>query len=446
MSGSTGRIPARWLFFPPALAGLIVLIGSVLLSGGAEHVTEREHGVAVRTLTVAPGQLIPVLKSHGEARPDLVWQAVVQVPGRVGYRNPDLRDGAFVTAGTPLVAIDPRDYELALSRAQAQHSTAAAAVAELAVRQRNLEASVGIETRALELAEAELARRRLLADQGHLSRFEVDSEEQRMLRQQQNLQAMTSQLALVPSQREALRAQLAEAAVAVAKAEDDLARTRFVAPFDGRAREVGIEESQFVAVGQRMFALEATGAVEIVVRAPLEQLVSRFPGILGGSSFRLDDLTAAVVYRDQELELRWPAHVVRIDPSVDPYTRAAQLFVRVDNSAAPIPLSAHLYVEVEVRGPALTERIVVPRLALHDGDVFVVDADQRLRRRPVTVDFRQDEVAVIRDGLRPGDQIILTDLPYPVDGLLVHSLDETPDHAGTGATGTAANAVAAAAP
>jgi RND family efflux transporter MFP subunit len=409
------------------LAGLLVLIGSALLSGGAEHATDEEHGVPVRTLTVAARQLVPTLRGHGEALPDLVWQAVAQVPGRVGERNPELRDGAFVTAGTLLVAIDTRDYQLALRRAQAQQSMADAAAAELEVRQRNLEASVAIESRALTLAQTELERRRVLADQGHLSRFEVDAEEQRMLRQQQNLQTMTSQLALVPSQRLALRAQQAEAAVAAAKAEEDLARTRLVAPFDGRVRDVGVEDSQFVAAGQMMFALEATAAVEIVVRAPLEQLVSRFPGILRGAEFRLDDLEATVVYRDQELELRWPARVARIDPSVDPHTRAAQLFVRVDNTSAPVPLSAHLYVEVEVRGPALDDRIVIPRLALHEREVFVVDSDQRLRRVPVTVDFRQDDVAVIRNGLRHGDRIILSDLPYPVDGLLVRALDEAPD-------------------
>jgi multidrug efflux pump subunit AcrA (membrane-fusion protein) len=377
----------------------------------------------VRTLTVAKSQVIPILRGHGEALPELIWQAVVQVPGQVEERNPSLRDGALVTAGTPLVSIDRRDYELALRRAQAQQSAAAAATAELEVRRRNLEASVAIETRALALAQTELERRRLLADQGHLSRFEVDAEEQRMLRQQQNLQSMTSQLALVPSQRRSLHAQQAETAVAVQKAEDDLARTRFVAPFDGRARDVAVDVSQFAAVGQVMFTLEATAAVEIVVRAPLEQLVSRFPGILRGSDLQLDDLEAMVVYRDQELELRWPARVMRVDPSVDPHTRAAQLYLRVDNTGAAVPLSAHLYVEVEIRGPALAERIVIPRLALHERHVFVVDPNQRLRRVPVTVDYRQDEVAVIREGLVPGDRLILTDVPFPVDGLLVYALD-----------------------
>jgi RND family efflux transporter MFP subunit len=394
--------------------------------------------VPVRTFTVGPRALVPVLTGHGEAQPEQVWQAIVQVPGRVEVRHPELRDGAWISAGTLLAVVDPRDYELALRRAQAQQQSARAALDELAVRRQNVAAAVAIEERALALARTELERRQRLAVQGHLSRFEVDAEESRMLRQQQNLQSMTSQLDLIPSQRQALQAQLAEATVAVAKAEDDLARTRFVAPFDGRARDVRIEAGQFAGAGVVMFTLEATAAMEIVVRAPLEQLASRFSAVLRGSApaggsaadrggaAALDELQASVVYRDRELELRWPGRVVRVDPAVDPHTRAAQVFVRVDNADAPVPLSAHLYVEVEIRGPALADRIVIPRLALHEDEVFVVDAEQRLRRTPVVVDFRQDDVAVIRDGLRPGDRIVLTDLPYPVDGLPVQVRDEAP--------------------
>jgi membrane fusion protein, multidrug efflux system len=418
--------PPRWLFIPPILVGLLVLIVSATLSGGADRLEEQERSVPVRVLTVAPSRLVPTLHGHGEVRPDATWQGIVQVAGRIALRSPELRDGALVRAGTLLVAIDPLDYQLALRRAQAQQSAAAAALDELAVRADNLRASVTIESRGLELAEAELERRRLLGSQGHLSRLEVDAEEQRMLRQQQNLQSMASQLALIPAQREALRAQQAEAAAAVAKTAEDLERTRIHAPFDGRVREVRVEESQFAGAGQVMFTLEATSAVEIVVRVPLEQLANRFPALLRDGAGVLDALVATVRYRDQTLALAWPARVVRVDPSVDPRTRAAQLFLRVDNAAAPVPLGGHLYVEVEVSGPPLDDRIVIPRLALHDGAVFLVDDDQRLRRRPVTVEFRQDEVVVVRDGLAAGDRVILTDIPYPADGLLVQ-VEDLPD-------------------
>jgi RND family efflux transporter MFP subunit len=424
--------PKRWLFFPPFLFGLAILIGSIALSGGAEHGAEQERSVPVRALTVTTRDLVPVLIGHGEARPEQVWQAVAQVPGRIAERNPALRDGAVVPAGTVLVTIDPHDYSLALRRAEAQLAAARAELTELEVRHRNLGASVAIESRALTLAEAELERRRLLGAQGHLSRLEVDAEEQRMLRQQQNLQSMRSQLDLVPTQREGLRAREAEAAVAVARAEEDLVRTRIVAPFDGRVRDVRIDTGQFVATAQSMFALESTSAVEVVVHAPVEQLINRFPDVAGASADALDALGVIVTYRDRDLVLRWPGRVVRVDPAVDPHTRAATVFVRVDNADAALPLSGYLYVEVEIRGPALPDRIVIPRLAVHEGEVFVIDAEQRLRRVPVIVDFRQDDVAVVRDGLHPGDRVIQSDLPYPVDGMRVHEVDAEPGVASAG--------------
>ncbi len=83
------------------------------------------------------------------------------------------------------------------------------------------------------------------------------------------------------------------------------------------------------------------------------------------------------------------------------------------------PPAANLYLEVEVEGPVLQDRLVIPRLAWHRGVVYVAKPDDTLEKRPVAVEFEQQDRLVIRDGLSAGERVIVTDILFPVDGMPV---------------------------
>jgi RND family efflux transporter MFP subunit len=415
--------PAPWMFFPPLAIGLIVLGVAFVLAPGAQRVDEERRAIPVRVMIVEPQSFVPALTGFGEARPDRAWQAIAQVPGRISHLHPELKDGAVIAAGTLLLEIDPTDYALAVKRAEAAKSLARARIDELDMRRVDLAESIEIETRALSIAEREFDRRRTLFESGHISRLEADAEEQRLLRQRQSLQSMRGQVNLIPAQQAALRAQLQESEAQLAKALEDLNRTRVTMPFDGRIERVQVEATQFVAAGQPMFAAGSTDAVEVVLRVPPEQLWARFPDLLdrrGGIELGAA-LSAEVSYEAGDLRLSWPGRVIRVDPSVDPVTRTAQLYIRVENvpDGGASPLGGHLYVRVRVEGPASADRIVIPRMAHHGGFVHVVDGELRARRRPIDVAFRQDDVIVVAGGLEPGEMLILSELLFPVDGMPV---------------------------
>ena len=48
---------------------------------------------------------------------------------------------------------------------------------------------------------------------------------------------------------------------------------------------------------------------------------------------------------------------------------------------------------------------------------FIADADDRLRRRPVTVLFSQAGVSVVGDGLAVGDRVLVSDPIPAVEGM-----------------------------
>jgi membrane fusion protein, multidrug efflux system len=425
------RQPAKWMFLPPFALGALILVLAATLGPGAERDDSPASPLPVRALTVEAVPVVPVLTGYGEARPIRVWQGIAQVSGRLEWLHPDLRAGAAFDAGTRIAVIDRTDYALAVRRAEAARAVARARRDELDARARDLTDSIEIEARALAIAEREFERRRSLVAGGHISRIEADAEEQRLLRQRQNLQSLRSQANLVPAQRTALEAQVAEAEAQLAKARADLERTELTMPFDGRIDQLQAEATQFVAAGQPLFAASSTEAVEVVLRVAPEQLWSRFPALAGPSAAAAAaDLDARVTFEAGDARLGWPGRVTRVDPSIDPQSRTAQLYVRVDNAAdgatsggANVPLGGHLFVAVHLTGPALPGRIVIPRHAYYDGFVYVVDEgyvdEGYVRRRAVDVAFRQGDVVVLSGGLVPGDTIVVSDLLFPVDGMPV---------------------------
>ncbi len=85
-----------------------------------------------------------------------------------------------------------------------------------------------------------------------------------------------------------------------------------------------------------------------------------------------------------------------------------------------VPLAVGLFVEAEILGREVRDVVVLPRSALRDGDqVFVVDAEGRLRFRDVAVRRRYGSDVVIGQGLASGERVCISSVAAPVDGMRV---------------------------
>jgi len=54
----------------------------------------------------------------------------------------------------------------------------------------------------------------------------------------------------------------------------------------------------------------------------------------------------------------------------------------------------------------------------------VVNSDKRLEKRKVKVRFSQHGYAVIKDGLKPGERIVISDLITATEGLLLEPQED----------------------
>jgi len=413
-----------------ALGGLLIAVLLVKLQPGPAHGTAalRVSSVEVVGAQVMPTRALAV--GFGEVSPSLFLRANAEVTGRIVYVHPELKQGAFLKEGTPVLRIDDTSYVLALAQARADLAANRANKEELSVEKSNTEASLVIARRNLKIGENELARKKKLLKQGSVSRSSADKEEQSVLRLRQELQNLLSQDSLMPSRGQVIDAQIARAEAQVKDSDYKLKRTEILLPFAARVGEVHVEVGQFVMTNSPLFDASGMAQVEISAELPLMHARYLFQGLsvngegmpgLAGLDFSSLGLEARVSLIGGPPEAKWQGRVVRIGDALDNVSRTISMVVAVDSPYTQVipgqrpPLIRGMYTRIELLAPA-TPAMVIPRRALHQGKVYVAH-NNKLQIREVELEYHQGEFSVISAGIRVGEQVIVTDLVPALAGM-----------------------------
>ncbi|WP_349371231.1 hypothetical protein [Salinarimonas sp.] len=427
-------------FLAPILVAAGVAVVLVSRAPGPEREDAAAVAVPVRTAVAEREAVRPVARGWGDARASETWTAVAEVSGEVVFRHPDLEPGRMIAEGTTVLEIDPSDYRLAIAQAEADLSALSAEAAQLDAEEENTRRILALEEERLALAEEDLGRVRQLVERGTLPQARLDEQERATLQIRRTVAELRNALALLPSRRDRLAAQAERVEAALARARRDLAHTEIAAPMDIRVRTVEIERFQFVNVGQRLATGDGVAQAEVVAKVPLDAFV-RLLGSIGEDA--LDPLGALrhgpAEHIEAELRLVadpsqvWQGRVTRVEGALDPRARSVQVVVSVDDpyaGAAPpvrLPLVPNMYVEATLTGRPFPPQVVVPEEAVHRGDtVYVRDDDGRLVVRKVAVAFRQDGRAVLTDGLREGEVVVLDDLAPAIPGTPLAAAEDAP--------------------
>ncbi|MBE9553018.1 MAG: hypothetical protein IMF05_06120 [Proteobacteria bacterium] len=72
----------------------------------------------------------------------------------------------------------------------------------------------------------------------------------------------------------------------------------------------------------------------------------------------------------------------------------------------------------------MENQIVVPLSSLHRGQIYVVNEDNRLETRKVEIGFTLGGYAVLKEGVKPGERIVTSDLASAIDGMLLDPQDD----------------------
>jgi RND family efflux transporter MFP subunit len=379
-------------FFHFTITTILIVVGVVGLVTLKASKSQLE-----KTTHVSPVPVVRVIKVHteskslqirgeGTVRPLQVINLVTQVGGKVVYVSQSLVNGGEFNKGDTLLTIDPADYELAVTLAKAKVKNS-----ESTLKIRQEEAAVAREEWRIH----------------HASNSKTQ-------RKAPPLVAKEPQLAAARAQLEADQADLQKAIL-------NLERTTLKTPFDGRVSAKSVDIGQYVSPGQTLATLYSTDAAEIAVPLEDENLFwFDVPGFTPGDG---SGSTATVRARIAGRDLICEGRVVRAEGELDEKTRMINVIVRVDKPyAIKPPLAIGLFVTVEIKGRDLPDAAVIPRSALHEGEVvWVVNGDGVLRFRKVEVARHQGEGIIVRSGLKDGELVVISSLKAVTDGMIVRT-------------------------
>ncbi len=412
-------------FLPPVLVLAIAgTVGVYLLKTGPEPKRKAPKPVVftVEVVTVKP-QSHPVwVRSQGVMAPRLRSALTSETAGRLVEVSDHFIPGAFFEEGALLARIDPESYRLQLANLEASLGTVEARLAELATTRDNLEKSLTIESQQLKLAERQFERLTRLFKEGTVAESGLEKSENELLQHRTNHQNLKNTLALIPAKRRNLKAEWALKRAQRDAARLDLERTRIRAPFAGRVLTKQTDLGQFVAKGAVLGEVYALGSWE--VRLPISD---RQLALLDLSGLENRD---GIAERGPRVRLtagegvagrRWLGRVVRVEAAVDARSRQVVLSARVDPSAdrgkSNLDWLDGRFVTAAIEGRTLESVFVLPRHAVGPGDrVMVITHGNRLQRRTVDIRWRDGGSVAVESGLKAGERISITPLPYAPDG------------------------------
>ncbi len=382
----------RLLIIPVILIGVAVFMILVKNSAKPVRMVVAEKVTAVRVISVLEATVAPQLKATGNVKPSRVWSGVAQVSGKIISLHSRLKQGALIAEGEVLLQIDPRDYQLAKILANAR---------------------------------AKEAEQLLATERGRARQAK---------REWRNLgNADANDLFLRKPQLASAEAQVAAAKADLAKADLNLERTTILMPFNGRIAEVKVELQQFVAQGSLMVVADGISKAEIAVQIPMEQWGNLIHSEAIINLEEMKDielgkqlgLSARVLFKQNQYLIEWDAKVARLSDALDPRTRTVGVIIEVDKPYAQVqpgrrpPLVKGLFVDVILKGRQQENRLVVPLIALHGQQVYVVNQEQRLEQRKVTIGSKGVDYAIIVSGLQAGEQVVISGLISAVEGMLL---------------------------
>jgi RND family efflux transporter MFP subunit len=373
----------------PAIAPVAIVLGGVVLAGLLILTGPRVQPSApaataplVRALEITPRELQLNVHTHGTVVPRTESDLVPEVSGPVTWVSPALVSGGFFALGEALLRIDARDYQVALEQVSAR-------LARAESEQRR--------------AAKELTRQRGLAERRVASAAQLDDAE---------------------NAARVAEAMLREARASLSRAERDLERTEIVAPYDGRVRSESVDVGQFISRGAPVAKLFAVDYAEIRLPVPDEELAFLDLPLLYREDAPGTGPEVILRARFAGAEHEWRARVVRTEGELDPKSRMVNVVARLQdpyarNGERP-PLSVGLFVAAEILGDSIASAVVLPRSALREGDqVFVIDAEGRLRSRDVDVLRIVGDEVVVRSGLDAGERVCISALQSAIDGMRV---------------------------
>ncbi|MGZ5036370.1 MAG: efflux RND transporter periplasmic adaptor subunit [Usitatibacter sp.] len=355
----------RW----PWIAGVVLLVAAIIgwwWIGTSRKQEAKGATRAASTLVVsakAQSRDVPVLlKANGTVTALQTVDIRAQITSTV--REVHIREGQNVAKGDLLFSLDSRMDEANIRKAEAQIEKDKA---DLATAQRNLE------------------RQKDLFNQKFISQAALDT---------------------VQNTADTLAAQLAVDTAALESARVSRAYNEIRAPFTGRTGTIGVRAGSLVSPG----AATTPGAVLVTITQidPISVAFTLNEKELPGLQQALRAGAVTVTAQSDGVSQGFQGKVTFVDNAVD--TATGTIRVKADFANPEGRLWPGAYVNVTLSPRTLRNATVIPAQAVQTGPdsrfVYVVDADNKVAQRAVTLGYVESGIAVV-NGVQAGERVVV---------------------------------------
>jgi multidrug efflux pump subunit AcrA (membrane-fusion protein) len=444
---------------------LPIIILGVAVAGfvGLKNLKKSPAADATKDLTTAV-ETVAVIKHedevkivvNGEVVPFREVNIAAEVSGRVIEKKPICETGTYVNRGDVLFKIDDADYLIEERRLAKELEQAEAYIAELGAE---IEGTLRrLQIAGLEVASAEEEYQRQSKLKGIVSDSQIDKVKRDWLAAQnaeiqvRNLhQLLESRKLRLISAKELVEVQQKRAAL-------DVERTTISSPSNGVITSEFAQQDGYVQKGATLLTIEDTSRAEITCQllAEDEQWIwlshpdlrrRRDMADEPTRDYELPRTKATVIFKRGRFEYQWEGVLTRYDGlGFDAKTRSIPCRVEVEHprrekivgppsldhnyAVGPRALVHGMYVDVELHTQPQVDLFQIPIGAVRPGKVLWLVRDGKLTRTTVDIvqhdqvgDTDQGMVVVYSPGsvLKAGDQVVVSPLSYPHEGLAVTS-------------------------
>ncbi len=376
-----------WLISAAALVALLLLVQQLAKPNVPQRPERGPRGAANEEFLVSASAVERVdLPVHYNALGTVTAFNTVVVRSRVDGELVKVlfEEGQRVKAGDLLAVIDPRSYRAALDEAEGT----------------------------------------LQQNQAQLRNAEIDLQRYRDLFAEDSIakQTLDTQQALVNQYRGTLKAN--QASVDQAKLNLQFSQVR--APIGGR---LGLRQ---VDVGNQISAGDTAGLVVITQVQPINVVFSlpepQLP-LIRQQLASGKPLPVEAFDRNQQMALASGA-LASIDNQIDISTGTLKLKARFDNRDEA--LFPNQFVNVRLLAQTLPQVLVISANAVQRGSqgsfVYVLDGDNRVSMRTVTLGVTAQERLQVLSGLEAGERVVTEGVDRLRDGMQVKVASDTPDN------------------
>lgn len=223
-------------------------------------------------------------------------------------------------------------------------------------------------------------------------------------------QALMKKKFATPQDLEQAEMQVKASEAELALAQEDLAKTQVLAPFEGVLSDRKISKGAYVAEGDELARIQDLTPIRLTFQVPEKEI----PMIKKG-----DKVTSITdIYPDKTFE----GTIEAIEPSVHEDTRSVTVYATFKNEEEL--LIPGLYGRVQMKSSADTtaSSLLIPEQALvirPDGIYVYKKQGDKAALTKITLGTRTSDKAEVLSGLKKGDQIVLEGQEKIHDGSLI---------------------------